>query len=414
MALPCADLNIDLFVDRDAEKMKLEQMVSFSVDQKSKEKPRDYQRVAHLVGKSRVGKSYLLCNFNKHLESKNIHRVGLSFANINGLNDDQFIFNILNSLYDQLAPYIVGQLRNRNDLAINALSDLFVEEIAQLEKKNLIVFLFDEVSMLSRERIQLLEDYVIARVLILQNVIVVLSGRHLITVWKEFALRPLDNLNIIELDSFDFENTQKQIQKINPNLIHLVGEIYEVSGGSPGNNKKIVEQLGEPPIFDELSAIRTCNQEFSEVLASASDGQSDSVLSELLPSLEALCVLQDFDKEYEMPLMLSVHPVLVGSWTVQRCSNLLNILSEIRIGPGKLVAWSMEKNALVIEEQTRFNLEKELMIRDIDLWKTLHRAAMKMYDEWSKEYGADSIFADKADFHKTQLIKVEVNPEISG
>ena len=112
--------------------------------------------------------------------------------------------------------------------------------------------------------------------------------------------------------------------------------------------------------------------------------------------------------------MLSVHPVLVGSWTVQRCVDVWNILSVIQIGPGKLIAWSMEKNALAMEEQTRFNLEKELKIQDVDLWKTLHCTAMKMYSGWADQYGLDSIFADKAEYHKAQLIKAGIDPEACG
>jgi hypothetical protein len=414
MVLPCVDFDVNLFVDRDAEKIKLEQIVSFSVDQKGEEKPRDYQRVAHLIGKSRVGKSYLLCNYNKYLEDKDVHRVGLSFANINVSKDDLFIVQVLNTLYDQITPYIVGQLRDRSGMAVNDLSDLFVEEIKHIEKKGIVAFLFDEVSMLSDDRIRLLEDYLLARVLLLPNVVVVLAGRYLKKGWKEFALRPIEDINIIELLNFDYENTQKQIRAMNPHIDELVPEIHDVSSGSPGNNRKIVEQLGDPLQFNKLNAIRICNNEYHDGLNIVKNSLEDNLANQLEPILEALCVLQDFDKEYEMPVMLSAHPALIGNWTVQYCAYVLNILSKVQVGPGKLVDWDMEKSALAIEEQTRFNLEKELMMRDVDLWKTLHRTAMKMYDEWANEHGADSIFADKAEYHKTKFIKAGIDPETCG
>lgn len=414
MVLPCADFDFNLFVDRDAEKIRLERMASFSVDQKNEEKPRDYQRVAHLVGKSKVGKSYLLCNYNRYLEYKDIHRIGLSFTNINVSKDDLFIVRVLNILYDQIAPYVVGQPRDRSGMAVNSLSDLFIEEITHIEKKSMVAFLFDEVSMLSDNRIRLLEDYLLARVLLLPNIIVVLAGRYLINGWKEFALRPRADVNVIELSGFDYENTQKQIKALNPHLDSLVSEIHDISGGSPGNNRKIVEGLGNPPQLNKLSVIHICNQEFFEALAEVRMRIPESTANELLPALEALCVLQDFDKEYEMPVMLSAHPSLEGAWTVQCCANLLNILSEIQIGPGKLVDWDKEKSALALEEQTRFSLEKELKIRDINLWKTLHCTAMKMYSDWANKYGMDSIFADKADYHKAQLINVGGDLETCG
>lgn len=412
MALPCAGFDVDTFVDREEELSKLVGMVSFSVNEEVKLP--DYQRVKHLVGKSKVGKSYLLCNYNEYLAGTNIRKIGLSFANFINLEDYQFIESVLNSLIEQIAPYVVGLPENRNGMVVNVLSDLLFKEVENLQKKNLIVFLLDEVSMLSDNRIQLLEDYLLARILVLPNVIVVLSGRYLINGWKEFALRPRAEVNVIELSGFDYENTQKQIQALNPHLDGLVAEIHDISGGSPGNNRKIVDELVDPSQFNELSAIHICNQELFEALAEIRTKIPDSTANELLPALEALCVLQDFDMEYEMPAILSVHSALMGSWAIQRCSDLLNILSKIQIGPGKLIDWDMEKSALAMEEQTRLNLEKELKMQNENLWKTLHCTAMKMYSDWAKEYGMDSIFADKAEYHKTQLIKAGVDPETCG
>jgi hypothetical protein len=78
------------------------------------------------------------------------------------------------------------------------------------------------------------------------------------------------------------------------------------------------------------------------------------------------------------------------------------------------VDWDREKSALAVEEQTRFSLEKELEIRDMNLWKALHCTAMKMYAEWAKEYGSDSIFANKSEYHKVQLMNAGIDPETCG
>lgn len=412
MAFPCVNFDDNQFVDRETEKMKLEQIVSFSVDS-----PPDYQRVIHLVGKSNIGKTFLLCNYDKYLKDKKIQRIGLSFVDFLDFTGSKFITQVLNALYDQIEPYLVGQLENRLGMDVNALSELFVKELKHLEKKSKVVFLLDEVNMLSDDQVYSLEDRLLYPILKLPNIIVVLAGRHLVTGWKDFALRPYqegDRENVLELSGFNFEYSQKQIQTINPNASDFVGEIHKISGGSPGNNKKIVEQLGDPPQFDELNAIRACNREFFTALDSTKQGLPQSTANELLSALQALCVLQDFDKEYEMPVMLSAHPTLNDSWAVQRCADLINILSKVQVGPGRLVDWDMEKNALALEEQTRFNLEKELKIRDVDLWKTLHCTAMKMYSGWADQYGLDSIFADKAEYHKAQLIKAGIDPETCG
>lgn len=407
MVFPCDGFKNVECIDREWEMTRLNQLVSFSVNQEIK--LTGSQRIIHIIGKSEVGKTFLLCNYDKDISLRNIRSAYLSFEKFSNQSGDEFFKNVLNSLATSLG----FQTDNFLGKEKNEISFFFIHELEIMQRNNIVVFLMDEVSMLLDDQVYSLEDYLLTPALNLPNIIMILAGRHLVTGWKNFDLRA-DEANVVELSNFDFEYSQKQIQSINSHANTLVTEIHEISGGSPGNNRKIVEQLGDQPHFNGVDAIRVCNQEFYEALASVSEGQPDSVAIELLFSLEALCVLQDFDKEYEMPLMLAAHPTLYGDWTVQRCSSLLNILSEVQVGPGKLVAWSKEKNALAIEEQTRFNLEKELNIRDMDLWKNLHCTAMKMYAGWAVQYGADSIFADKAEYHKVQLIKAGIDPETCG
>lgn len=403
------------FVDRETELSRLRQLVSFSVDQE--DKLRDYQRIVHIIGKSNVGKTFLLQRFGYELsQSHAFLSLYITFEKYIDYQSDKFVLRTLQYVDEIISAELSVKPQLVETSNIAEYSDWVVRGIEQLARIKIFVLLLDEVSMLSVSQIQLLEHYLLARVLLLPNIIVVLAGRHLTNGWKEFVLRPyIGNVsNVIELSGFDYENTGKQIQAINPHINALAAEIHEITGGSPGNNRKIVEQLGDPPQINYLDAIRTCNQEFYGALAKISTGIPKSAANELLPALEALCVLQDFDKEYEMPVMLSAHLALNGPWTVHRCAALWNILSEVQVGPGKLVNWDMEKNALAMEEQTRFNLEKELKIRDVNLWKTLHCTAMNMYAEWTHQYGMDSIFADKAEYHKRKLIDAGIDPETCG
>lgn len=373
----------------------------------------DHRKVIHLIGRSNVGKSSLLKHWYRMSESQPtlLFRF-ISLIDFIHLNDMTFIiklFDYLNSIFGFQSPNITS---NAN------VSLPFNENLRVLQKERKVVFLIDECDLLSIDQIQMLEDYFLSSCLELPNIMVVFAGRHTVTGFKDFSLRPMmgigqywDKGNIIELLNFDFEYTKRQIQAINPKIVDLATRIYEISGGSPGNNKKIVEQLGNSQQFNELGAIRLCNEEFYSGLYEIEQGLPQSIVNDLLPVLESLCVLQDFDKEYEMPKMLSIHPSLSGDWSVHRCANLLNILSKVQIGPGKLIDWDMEKSALAMEDQTRFNLEKELKIRDINLWKTLHCNAMKMYSDWAIQYGADSIFVDKEEYHKTQLVNAGIDPE---
>ncbi len=405
----------ELFVDREEEISRLLQLVSFSVEEELK--PPDYQRVMHLVGKSGVGKSSLLNKFGYELSQREtVFHLYITFEIYRGFSQDKFALKTLQYIDEVISTELKVKPQLEETSNIVGYSEWIFRGIEQIERKKIFVLILDEVNMLSDDQITLLEDYLLSRVLLLPNAVVVLAGRYLTLGWKDFALRPYRGgvSNVIDLSGFDYENTRKQIQAINPYINALVAEIHEISGGSPGNNRKIVDQLGDSPQLNKLQAIHTCNQEFYKALASISAVLQETIASEMLPALEALCVLQDFDKENEMPVMLSAHSALNGVWTVQRSSELLYTLSKIQIGPGKLIDWDKEKSALAIEEQTRFNLEKELKIRSIDLWKTLHCVAMKMYSGWANEYGMDSIFADKAEYHKTQLIKAGFDPETCG
>lgn len=403
---------VDVFIDREEEMARLQQLVHFSVDQEVK--PLPHQRVMHIVGKSQVGKSFLLNKFGYELsQRKTFFPLYITFVEYIGFVGDKFTLKVLQFIDEiiSIASKVKPQINDSS--TISAYSDWVLRGIDQVEREKTFVLLLDEVSMLDYDQIQILEDYLLAPALNLPNVFVVLAGRHLITGWKDFALRPYIGYvsNVINLSGFDFEHTRKQVHAIKPHIDNLIPEIHEITGGSPGNNKKIVEQLGDPPRFHELNAIHACNQEFYEALTAASDGLPEGIASELLPALEALCVLQDFDKEYEMPIILSVHPGLNGTWTVRRCVDLFKILSKVQVGPGKLVDFDTDKSALAMEEQTRFNLEKELMIRDKALWKRLHCTALKMYSNWAEQYGIDSIFAQKTEDHKRKLINAGIDPE---
>jgi len=412
MALPaCAEFDYATFVDREPEIARLKQIVSFSLDQKEEEKPRDYQRVLHLVGKSNVGKACLLRNYDNYLDKQKVISISLSFENFNHLSDERFIIDVLNFLNEKIAPFLGYQPGNKPEMNASGLSNILTKELIHLQKKSVVAFLLDEVSMLSEGKVEMLEDSFLSNILPLSNVVVVLAGRHVVTKWKEIALRPTKGKNIVELLGFGFEYTQEQILAMDSRVIDLNVAIHEISGGSPGNHRKIVAQLnGDPSRFSPSDAIHVCNQEMHDALVDASRELPENSARELLPALEALCVLKDFILEDEMPVMLAAYPALVGSWTVQRCADLLRTLSKIKIGPGRLVDWDMEKNAQAMEEQTRFNLEKELKIRDIDLWKVMHCTAMNIYDGWAKEYGTDTIFADKFNYHKSQLEYAGFNP----
>lgn len=410
MAFPCVNPNLASFVDRTEELEILIEKVSFPTDQNNVKKPLSHERVVHLIGKSAIGKSLLLCKYhNQILNLENTQSIFLSFEDYKDFLDAEFVVRVLNFLCAQITIFLETQPLDTTGRTAQEISNMMLTYLDILQKKNNVAFLMDEVNMLSREQIIALEDYFLGPCLNLSNIVLILTGRQIVTGWKEFALRPLPNKNgkgnVMELRGFDFDKTREQINIVKPSAIDLAHKIHEISGGSPGKNKNILNQIAsDPPQIVEIDALRACNQELYDAFVVAKQGLPENIASELLPALEALCILQDFDKEYEMPILLGAHCDLNGTWDVKRSSTLLDILSKIQVGTGRLVDWHPVYSAYSVEGQIKHSLEQELKLRNSVLWRVLHFTAMKMYAKWATEYSSD-IFEKKRLYHKSVLRK---------
>jgi hypothetical protein len=415
MVIPCASFNLVDFVDREEELEFLLEKASHSIDQSDVEKlDSAHKRVVHLVGKSNVGKSFLLCKYHNHIVNlSTVKSVILSFEDYQTVSGEQFAVQVLNFLFSCIANFLGIQPPDNDGKSAAQISNMFFKELDTLQRSSCIVFLMDEVNTLTKEQVESLETYFLEDCLSLPNTVLILSGRYALKRWKVFPLRPVPKVNVIELLGFDVENTRKQIETLNPQAEDLTIKIHEIGGGSPGNNKMILNYVAYNPLrVIEGDAVHACNKELYDALEALSRVLPQKNAMELLPALQALCILQDFDKEYEPPVMLDVHNGLNGDWDVRRTTALLNILFEIQVGPGKLVDWDGVKEAYAIEEQCRFNLEQELKLQNTTLWKTLHCTAKKMYAQWADEYPNMDIFEKKSNYHKSRLVEAGFDPQV--
>jgi hypothetical protein len=395
------------FVNRKDELDNLLKIASFSANLKASD-----ERVIHVIGKSGVGKSWLMrrfCNILLKEHSRYVLPLYINLQDYAGLTKDDFTVQFLKFVGDKIASELNISFPFQNTNELEEYSGWVLRGIEQVQKQKTFVLLLDEISVLSVDQIEVLEDYFLTHFITLPNTVLILTGRHTVSGWKNFSLRPGVNRNVMELSGFSLYYTQKHIEILNPQANNLVPKIHEISGGSPGNNKKILNQAGGNPLqINELNALRACNQELYDAIAVVGQTLPHDIAAELVPALEALCVLQDFDKEYEMPNILAAHPGLEGVWDVRRSANLLSNLSRIQVGPGKLVDWDKGKSAYAIDEQIRVNLEKQLKIGDKEFWKTLHCTAMKIYAQWAREYKTD-FFKAKSKYHKSQLEQAGIN-----
>ena len=406
MALPCNEYIPVNFVDRDDDFLKLTNLTA------SLPLPTRSQRIVLLVGNSNIGKTSLLCKFFNHLVDLGIFwPVFISLKDFKDYSGNRFAIEILSKLYHSIS--IAYGLPQDQTLDANTPADFNLKVVDELLSKTPgdqpVILLFDEVSMLSTAQLKLFEDYFLKTCINLPKVLVVLAGRYQVTTWKNFDLRPRQSLinnddsTVRELKGFEPNNSEKQISSLEEKAIVFTSKIHSVSGGSPGYNRRIVEQLIRNNFqFDELAALQACNEELYAAVQAAGNDLPPEQARELLPALEALCVLLDFDKDYEAPLLLAAHEGLQGEWTAKRSSELLQNLSRIHVGAGKLVDWNGQ-DAYVVEEEARRTFEMELKLRNRALWTKLHTTAKEMYDEWVRKFPPGEVFVGKSNYHSGRL-----------
>jgi hypothetical protein len=61
-----------------------------------------------------------------------------------------------------------------------------------------------------------------------------------------------------------------------------------------------------------------------------------------------------------------------------------------------------------MDESTRDLLEKELQMREPELWKKLHCTALDMYQKWGQKYNSD-LYQYKSNYHQQRLQSAGLN-----
>jgi hypothetical protein len=411
----------ELFVDREEEIRAILDIVALLLAGKVLD---SQQRVIHLVGPANMGKSWLLqeCNYRLDKDPKivSLYMNLENFAKPSKAED--FIKGVLRYVDSEASSSlkINSPFIKNADGSIDtyAYAEWVIGIIEQVQAEKVMVLFLDEINLLSGERLNLLqslEDYFLATILNMPNLVCVFAGRYLATGWKAFDLRPQKGTlqrgqgKIMNLPLFDLERTVQQLQKRNPNSEHLAEKILELSNGSPGNNDILLGQATGNPleIKDDLIAIHACNQELVEMIENLQLPKGPA--GDLWSALEALSVVQDFDRDEEMPVLLDAHRKLQGKLDRRQLDLLFDTLRDLNIGPGRLIGINLQNGTYVIDELIRTTLERELILRDKKLWQVLQCAAMKMYQRWADEY-MSIIFAEKADYHRTRLAQAGFDP----
>jgi hypothetical protein len=248
--------------------------------------------------------------------------------------------------------------------------------------------MLDEIDVLRREELNEIEGYLLEKLIHeSEHTILITVGRSF-PLFNSFALRRPYFL----LSAFDEKTVGNQLDKLKPGLSPIASKVLELGNGIPGNTTKLAKYVVDEPlsIQNELEAVQS-------LLADVKDG----IEKRFHPIIETICVLQAFFHEDVDPLARN-HPALGESWDEIRLRELFGELRQVQIGPGGLMNWDREKKGWVMDEPTRALFEKELQMRDPELWKQLHCTAYRMYKQWGNRYNSQ-LYKDKAEYHWQRL-----------
>ena len=279
----------------------------------------------------------------------------------------------------QFARHVQKKINGKNQIPVLLLDEINIpplKDIREIEEQLLVKFLHDN-----------------------HRAILITAGRSQPVAFNDFALRPQSS-NIFRLPVFDEEKTGKQMESVKPGSGELADKMVKLGSGVPGNTVKLMEHVsGDPPdIPNEMQAVQSLLDYIKK---------NNKIDGRFYPMLEALCILQGFFPEDVVPLF-QCHPQLGTGWDERKVKDIFLELKQIQVGPGGLVDWDREKKQWVMDESSRDLFEKELQMRDPNLWKKLHCTVLKMYQAWGQKYNS-GLYRNKSNYHQERLQSAGLN-----
>jgi hypothetical protein len=349
------------------------------------------ERIVHFVGPSGIGKSWLLekcCELVGAVEK--CVPVLLKFDLLKNMQGD-FIGNYLVAVDKEFSDKLGIKIQEINKKSQSKYGSDLTRKINQQAKDNVILLLLDEINLVQQKELHDVEEQLLEKLFDCCERIVLITAGRSYPMFNTFTLRP-NSENTFPLSAFDENTTGEQLEKLRPGSKPLAIKVLELGGGVPGHNTKLAGQAaGYPPqITNELQAVQSLLMDIK-----------NSIANYFHPIIEAICILQDFDPDDTIPL-LGCHPALVGEWDATKLRDVFTDLKKIQVGPGGLINWDKEKKSFVIDEPTRLLFERELRMRNPELWRQLHCTAYQMYKKWGEEYDSQR-FKKKSEYHRQTL-----------
>lgn len=358
------------------------------------------ERTFYFVGPSGIGKSFLLERFYKLLSNNtNCIPLLIRLDTLRG-GKNGFAGELLIAIYEALCVQKSIKPQEYNEQTPSQFARHVQRTIASTEKDHIVILLLDEINIPPKKDMLEIENYLLVNFLHDNDrSILVTAGRSYPSEFNDFALRPRSS-NTFRLPVFDEENTGRQMELLKPGSRKLAKKILKLGSGVPGNTVKLVEHVnGDPPdIPNETQAIQSLLENIKK---------NNKIEARFYPMIESFSILQGFFPEDVAPLFQS-HPQLGNGWEENKVKEAFLEMNRIQIGPSGLVDWDRDKKYWAMEESTRDLFEKELQMRDPELWKKLHCTALRVYQEWGEKYNSD-LYRNKSNYHKQRLQSVGLN-----
>lgn len=358
------------------------------------------ERVVHFAGPSRIGKSCLLEKTYEILSNESACVPILIKLETLNRKPETFVEEFLARVYQEFCIYQnleVNTILKKTSGSLKLHSSMVVRAINLSTVAKVAVLLLDEIDILRDEELLDIEVLLLDKLIQGNKRAILITAGRSYPMFQELSLRP-GTTNSFVLSSFDEKTTSKQLEALWSGSATLARKIMELGSGVPGNNSQLLEHaVGNPPYLpDELQAVQS-------LLASL----KAEIEKRFHPIIEAICVLQSFFPEDIIPLLKS-HQALGGEWDEAKIKQIFLELKQIQIGPGGLINWDREKKSWVMDEPTRTLFERELKMRDPELWRQLHCRAYQMYQQWGEEFNSE-LYRRKAESHRECLQAAEMN-----
>lgn len=364
------DYQSDHFVNREEEVAKAE-----SLAQKILRGDSLRTRTLVFTGMRAVGKTWLLKHLDGLLKGLGFRVVCVNLKDFAGRTPSSVVVEVLQQLY---RDFVASHPQTELPFEWSDMADLSRKVMSAVRSKLQQAYLclcVDHVYETDWALLPDLEEFVLAPLAIESRVMLVLAGRGRAF---QFKTPELWFAEVKELQPFSEANLKEQLLTIK---LGVTQQIIELSAGSPGA---------------------------AYVLATSNDPEQAFVtMLDVLPEqdrakaqdyLKALCVLQVFD-DLRIARMVRVYRNLEDDLSMQEAREIREAL--IRWG---FAIWDTSKGGYVLQPVLRNLAEAVLREEQQDLWKSLHEAAISLYNEWVDRYPRGKSYWEEEKAHHCKFV----------